>query len=365
MRRPDPSRAAGGPDPDRDAGKIERHELHLARRCRCGEAGDGGQPGCGGAQDERIGTPRHHPTLELFPQSGDRVPVGREPERGREADDTGQVGRARPPPALLAAAFEQRARLDVRAKYQGAYTRRPAELVRRHAQGVRTQIRQHRRQLAEGLDRVAVQECPARMGEARRLTDRLNDAGLVVGEHQRHHARPVPREQIFQRREIDHAIRADRGVEGRGIGLEHARMLDGRDKARTRQAEQRQIVRFGPTRSKDDPVRRDTETGSERPARALQQLPGVSARPVRRGWIAGAAHDLAHRRHHLGPRWRSGRVVEIDRRDQDRPETTRTGSRSVEGSPPPTRSSSSRTRSARRSRLRVTGSTDMVPGVVP
>jgi hypothetical protein len=84
---------------------------------------------------------------------------------------------------------------------------------------------------ARGLDRVDVQEAARGVDEARRLRDGLDDAGFVVGGHDRHQ-RSVPErsEALFERRKVDLAILSHRqalDVSGREpTARKHRGMLD-------------------------------------------------------------------------------------------------------------------------------------------
>ncbi len=66
-------------------------------------------------------------------------------------------------------------------------------------------------------------------GERGRLGDRLDNAGLVVGRHQRYHHRlGRPGECRLERRQIDPPIGQDRNLLGFRRG-KHRRVLDGGD----------------------------------------------------------------------------------------------------------------------------------------
>ncbi len=102
----------------------------------------------------------------------------------RQTDGERHRGRARPTPGLLAAAEELRRKPDPLADQKQPDPRRAVELVgaggqRGHAQGVEID-----RDSPDGLHGVGVDGNPAIVGEPRQFGDRLDRAGLVVGEHQ-------------------------------------------------------------------------------------------------------------------------------------------------------------------------------------
>ena len=84
------------------------------------------------------------------------------------------------------------------------------------------------------------------MGDLGRLGHRLNDAGLVIGQHERYQRRPaVARQHCRQRRKVDHAGARHRNDLGLGCRLAHRIMLDCRDQdARPPAAAERQRVGF-------------------------------------------------------------------------------------------------------------------------
>ena len=82
-----------------------------------------------------------------------------------------------------------------------------------------------------GLDRVDVQEAARGVDEARYLRDGLDDAGFVVGGHDRHERSVPERSQaLFERRKVDLAIPGHRqavDVPGREpTARKHRAMLD-------------------------------------------------------------------------------------------------------------------------------------------
>ena len=89
--------------------------------------------------------------------------------------------------------------------------------------------------------------------EAHDVGDRLQHAGLVVGEHHRHQRGLAEAGELaLQGGEIEHALAVDRHDVGLGHGPLHALMLDGRDQhAPAAGAGQRHVVGLGAARGED------------------------------------------------------------------------------------------------------------------
>ena len=211
---------------------------------------------------------------------------------------------------------------------QRADALRAADLVRRKRQQIGAQIAlisQRNSSRAPGPHRHAGGRPPHAPG--RRPRDRLKDAGLVVGEHQRDQRRGLPgaRERLRQRRQIDARRRAVTAtcstMRGRKPpARQHRRMLDRRDQqpvagraAGPDRRRQRQHVGLGAARGEHHIAR----LGADQ----RRDLPRAPPRPggARRGPSACTEDGLPTRSSaasHGGARLRAqrrGRIpVEID-----------------------------------------------------
>ena len=138
------------------------------------------------------------------------------------------------------------------------------------------------RQLAGALHRVAMEEGAMGMRERGDFGDRLNDPGLVVGEHDRHDRRArVGGELPVEPGQIDDPLAVDRDPFGARHGPQHRAVLDrGDEDALAPGAEQRQMVGFGAAADEDDPLGRRADQRRHRFARA-RSTPCRAARPQR------------------------------------------------------------------------------------
>ena len=100
-----------------------------------------------------------------------------------KGDDSGHVFGSRAAATLLTAADQQSLWLHARFQNQGAGTLSAAELMRRQAQQIDAEIA-HRYDNPPGrLNRVAVDQARVLVHDPGCLSDRLNDARLVIGKH--------------------------------------------------------------------------------------------------------------------------------------------------------------------------------------
>ena len=110
------------------------------------------------------------------------------------ADDAGDVERARPHAAFVAAAIDLRRQQHTRVAathVERAYTLRAVHLVRGDRHDVDFQRVDVERNLARRLHRVGVEEDPLFLGDGADFGDRLDDADLVVRRHDRDEDRLV------------------------------------------------------------------------------------------------------------------------------------------------------------------------------
>ncbi len=196
--RPHLAGGAGGARAHRDAGEVEGHHLGLGRDAGQGDAERIGQAaaprrrrrGASGA------TAAMRSGLELVAQR--REPANlckispRSCRRGAEARDPRHVLGAGAPAALLpAAATAAAASVTPSRTIERADARRTAELVGREAEEIDAERRHIDRDPARApAPRRNGASAPWRMGDLGRFRDRLDDAGLVVGQHDRDQRRP-------------------------------------------------------------------------------------------------------------------------------------------------------------------------------
>ena len=171
-----------------DAALVEEEQQRLAARAGEEDVRVAWQPALGAAEElgavdggqdaahQPVAQPRESHGLGI--QLGDGELGGRRERRG-----TGDVLRARPQPALLAAAVHEGCEGRLARDDERADTGRPADLVGRDAQrdqargacGIRSPLGERDRNMAEGRDGVEVQGDPAPgrgEREARRVVDR-------------------------------------------------------------------------------------------------------------------------------------------------------------------------------------------------
>ncbi len=245
-----------------------------------------------GAEHDRLGCRVDDRRFERNAQLADAV-IGRHLRRrglggGRETGDAGHVLGAGAASPLLSAAAQQRRQIDPAGYDQRADPRRAADLVRRQGQQIGADRGDVERHLAGGLHRVAVKEGALRMRQRRDLRDRLDDAGLVVGEHNRNQRRPrVSREKTGESVEPDDAVAVDRDRLGPRNRLAHRVMLDrGHQQALAPGAEQGQMIGLAAAADENDAFGRRADQSRHRDAAALHHLPPGAAPAVNRGRVA-------------------------------------------------------------------------------
>src|SRR5208282_3514810 len=141
--------------------------------------------------------------------------------RRAEADDSGDVQRARTHSALMAAAIDNRRQPDARAF--GAYVQRAdslgsVNLVPAHRQQVDSVLVDVDWNLADRLDRVAVENDPLLFRELADFANRMNRADLVVRVHDRDQHGLVGNRPADRIR-IDHSVLVDRQIGDRRLAL--------------------------------------------------------------------------------------------------------------------------------------------------
>lgn len=246
-----------------------------------------------------------------------------------EADDRRDVLGSAAQAFLLGTTVVQRPQVDPRAAYQCADALGPVELVARQAHQVSTERLEIQRHLAGCLHGVHMQ--PRARGADHRSGPRhiLDDAGLVVGAHQRHQRDRAPLELPREGRPVDQPLPIDRHrldgplIAQRLGGFHDCRML-GRavqhpPGMQCRHSLDRQVVRLGAARGPDHLAglgadqRRDLHTCAldriARRAPEAVQRRGIAVRPVQ---------IREHRLEHARIDARGGVVIEIGRHRSDR-----------------------------------------------
>ncbi len=152
--------------------------------------------------------------------------------------------------------------------------------------------------------------------QRRRLGDRLQRPGLVVGEHQADQGGRPLRQQAVECCEIGHSGAIDR-QHGRVRRGGADRVMFGRtDDHAPAGAEpvDGERVSFGATRGEHEIGRATAEPGRDRLSCVLQQLACGAARPVHRGRVALSAECVEHRRPGLWAQHLRGVGVQIGHR---------------------------------------------------
>jgi hypothetical protein len=190
--------------------------------------------------------------------------------------------------------------------------------VRRQSQRIDAQRPKIDGDFAKPLHRVAMQPHAGRTRQPRDLLDRLQGAGLVVGQHDRHQPRPPLGDQIFERAKIDRAVSGYRNFAGPRQRLEHAIMFDCRHQTRLgRKPVQGRSVGFGAAAGENDArsaAMRHAQIERQRQlcARGLDDL---ARRPPGAMHRRGIADHIERRQHGIARahRQRRRRVpIEID-----------------------------------------------------
>src|SRR4029450_8052871 len=93
--------------------------------------------------------------------------------------------------------------------HKSACPLRPAKLVRGNANEVSTKLRNVAVNPTRSLHSIDMQYARGRVHDFRDLGDGLNDAGFVVGEHDRYHRPCGPSDRLFERGQVEDAIAGD------------------------------------------------------------------------------------------------------------------------------------------------------------
>src|SRR5262249_14486649 len=122
-------------------------------------------------------------------------------------------------PLLTAAADKRLRKVNVLAREKKrADALGPADLVRRESEEIGTQRGEIACDAAHSLDCIDMQKTARAMDDCRGLGDRLNDAGLVIGEHQGNKRTRRFTDDRSQRRQIEPTVGAGRQVPNTSAG---------------------------------------------------------------------------------------------------------------------------------------------------
>ena len=173
-----------------------------------------------------------------------------------------------------------------------------------------------------GLDRVDVQHAARGMDYARGLRNRLNNAGLVVGEHERNERSALERSHApLKRRKVDLAASGHRQALDRcrrePPAGEHRGMLDRRNQELLARRSigcrhERQHVGLRAARGEHHAARRGSHQRGHLLARLLDQTARGAALDVDRGRVAGRLERRERRRARLLPQRRAGVPVKVN-----------------------------------------------------
>ncbi len=195
--------------------------------------------------------------------------------------------------------------------------------MRRQGDEVRAKGHDVERNASQRLHGVDMQNAARGVDQLRRVRDRLQRAGLVVGQHDGDECGCAGRQQASQSLEIDDAVARD----GRVLDLgrretpagEHRRMLDRRDDQAGDGAagnapprRQRLRVGLGAAGGEDHMIEFCAGGSCDLRPRLLDQPARGTAFGVHGGWIAGDFEGSRHRRPPLRTQRRGRIPVEID-----------------------------------------------------
>ena len=200
----------------------------------------------------------------------------------------------------------------------------PADLVGRERQQIGAQHGDVAIDTARRLHGIDMEQTARRMNDRRGFRHRLNDAGFVVGEHQRNQRPRRFGNGFGERRQIEPTLRIDRQfldcLAGKASARAHRDVLDGREqKFRSRKLvagdldcrRQRQHIGFGAARGKKHVTGACPDQCRDLFARLLDQTPRGAALGVHRGRIAGDRKRLGKGRPGLIAQRRRGVPIEI------------------------------------------------------
>jgi len=178
------------------------------------------------------------------------------------------------------------------------------------------------RQFARGLNGVSMEERSSRVCDTGEFCDGLNDAGLVIGEHDAHELR-VGTNSGFESGGLDETL-GRAGEEGnfdvscreRFGGVKNGVMLDGcGDEMRAfgHGAEECEVIAFGATGGEDDLGSAATEEAGDRFARMVYGGAGILALLMDRTGIAEVLDpEGAHGLEYFGQKRGGGVRVHVD-----------------------------------------------------
>src|SRR6266566_227226 len=251
-------------------------------------------------------------------------PVARCRCRRAEARDGGHVLGAGPQVALLTAALDQRIEevKRPRSPNERADALGGADLVPGQGQKISPEGVDIAGNSTRGLDRVDMQRAARRVDYARSLRNRLNNAGLVVGKHERNERSALERSHApLECRKVDLPASAHRqALDSRRReppAGEHRGMLDRRNQELAARRflgcrHERQHVGLGAARGEHHAAR----LGSHQPGHLLPRLLDQTARgaalDVDRGRITGHFQRGERGRARLLPQRRAGVPVKIN-----------------------------------------------------
>ena len=213
-------------------------------------------------------------------RSGCDEPGPREFRRAPQPDDAGDVLRAGTPAALVHPAEEHRLQPHVAAHKQRARALRRVHLVAGEGKQVAAHLLHVERKLARGLDRIGMEQRAGRVRRVRQLAHRLQDAGLIVGQHDADKLGVGPQRR-FQCAHFHHALRRarqkgdlDSALSQLLGGMQHGVVLHAADDqvvVRREQAEQRHIVALRAARGEDHFRRAAAQQPGHRLARVVHR----------------------------------------------------------------------------------------------
>ena len=261
--------------------------------------------------------------LEIVAQPGERGKVGRAPRRRVRAatpkpGDAGDVLGTGAKAALLATAMDQPLDQHLgRARDQRADALRAGQLVGRKCVA---EIGAQRRHVDRRSCRAAwtasqwSQRAVLPGADRGNLGHGLDHAGLVVGQHQRHHRRLAAfGQQRGQRGQIDPAVTTHRRGHGMATGKQHRFMLDGGDNHPfAPAASECLVVGFGPAGGEDHLLRCGADQSGDAFACVLHAGARGAADAMDRGRVAAVAERRGNGFDDRGPGRRGGIEVEIN-----------------------------------------------------
>ena len=212
---------------------------------------------------------------------------------------------------------------------QRADALRAAHLVRRERQQVDAQRVHVDRRASRRLRGVGVQQDAARPRQLRDARQRLQDADLVVGGHDRHQPGVGPQraldvgrvaQAVRPRRHARHldalAFEAAARIEHRVVLGGHRHDVQRPARVRRRHAPQREVVGFGGAAREADLPRVGADQAGHLPARGGHRVAGGPAERVvaARGVAEAFTEERQHRLDHPGVDGRRRVVIQVDGR---------------------------------------------------